>query len=146
MERVFDCINKLMVDVFNDILRIEELAVKRGAFRDISITEMHTVEAVGLHGQKNMTDVAKRLGITVGTLTTAISNLVKKGYVERIKSEADRRVVNIMLTKRGRLLFRMHEKFHRNLIEDVINTLDEDECNVLTKALTQMHAFFLVKQ
>ena len=43
--------------------------------------------------RKTSSEVAKELSITVGTLTVAINNLVKKGYVERLRSEDDRRVV-----------------------------------------------------
>ena len=34
-----------------------------------------------------MSEVANELNITVGTLTIAINNLSKKGYVQRSKSE-----------------------------------------------------------
>ena len=60
---------------------------------------MHTIEAIGMY-KKTTTEVAKELSITVGTLTIAINRLVKKEYVERIRSEDDRRVVKLGLTKK----------------------------------------------
>lgn len=69
---------------------------------DLSVTEIHTIEAVGMYELKNMSEIASDLNITVGTLTMAVNNLVKKGYVERVKKEGDRRVVQVRLTKKER--------------------------------------------
>lgn len=39
---------------------------------------MHIIDAVGIREQKNMSTVAKVLNVTVGTLTIAVNNLVKR--------------------------------------------------------------------
>ena len=101
MKENLSAVNALFADIFNDILNIEEKVLKNGVFKDISVTEAHTIEAIGMYEPKNMSDVSKKLGITVGTLTVAINNLVKKDYVKRERCTKDRRVVNISLTKKG---------------------------------------------
>lgn len=93
-------INELLVELFNDVLQIEEQSLKDGPISDLSITEIHTLEAIGMYDQKSMSEVAQNLKITVGTLTTAINKLIKKEYVERKRIEEDRRVVLIKLTKK----------------------------------------------
>ena len=105
MEPNLETVNDYLVSVFNDILTIEESELKKSQFNDLSITEMHTIEAIGMYKKKTSSEVAKELSITVGTLTVAINNLVKKGYVERLRREDDRRVVKLGLTKSGKLLF-----------------------------------------
>ena len=96
-----DVLNTLLVDLFNDILKIEASVLKEGEFNDLSVTEMHIIEAIGLDREMTMTEVARDLEITVGTLTTAINRLIKKEYVERRRIEEDRRVVLIKLTEKG---------------------------------------------
>ena len=93
-----DVLNMLLVKLFNDILKIEAAAIKQGEFSDLSVTENHIIEAIGKDREMTMTEVAKDLEITVGTLTTAINRLIKKEYVERRRIEEDRRVVLIKLT------------------------------------------------
>lgn len=137
----FESINNLLVDVFNDILVIEESELKKSQFNDLSITEMHTIEAIGMYRKKTTSEVAKELSITVGTLTTAINRLVKKSYVERIRSEDDRRVVKLGLTKKGKLLFRVHQSFHRQMIEAVLTDMGKEEATALLKALENLHLF-----
>lgn len=142
MNDTFTLLNELLVDIFNDILTIEQTALQAGSFSDISVTEIHTIEAMGMYKEKSMSEVAGILGITVGTLTVAINNLVKKGYVLRKKTEVDRRVVNIELTKRGKLAYRIHEKFHSDMIHATIDGLSEEENKVLVKSLAQLNNFF----
>ena len=138
-------LNELLVELFNDILIIEQNAIRGGNLKDISITELHTIEAIGMYSSKQMSEVAQGLGITVGTLTIAINNLVKKGYVERKRSESDRRVVLVQLTRKGKLAYRIHEKFHSDMIKATINGLTEDEEEVLIKSLGKLVDFFKEK-
>ena len=134
--------NELMVDIFNGVLTIEQTALKEGLFKDISVTEIHTIEAIGMYASRTMSEVASDLGITVGTLTIAIGNLVKKGYVQRERSDEDRRVVKIALTQKGKLAYRIHAKFHRDMIREMLKGMDSKEEQVLINALEKINCFF----
>lgn len=138
-------INKLLVQLFNDVLQIEEQSLKEGVLSDLSITEVHTIEAIGMYTEKTMSEVASLLKITVGTLTTAINKLIKKGYVERKRIEEDRRVVLIKLTKKGKLAYRIHEKFHHDMVFTAIDDFNEEEEQILISALNKINNFFKEK-
>lgn len=146
MEKKNKVLNELLVQLFNDILEIEENTLKNGHLSDLSVTELHTIEAIGMYKERTMTEVALDLKITVGTLTTAINKLIKKGYVERKRIEEDRRVVLVHLTKRGKLAFRLHEKFHNDMINDTINGISEKEEEVLILSLEKLKDFFKNKK
>lgn len=141
MEPNLETVNDYLVSVFNDILTIEESELKKSQFNDLSITEMHTIEAIGMYKKKTSSEVAKELSITVGTLTVAINNLVKKGYIERLRSEDDRRVVKLGLTKKGKLLFRVHQHFHREMVKNILKGMEQEEEQALLRALKNLHDF-----
>ncbi|WP_443659485.1 MarR family winged helix-turn-helix transcriptional regulator [Clostridium algidicarnis] len=145
MNKSISTINELLVETFNDILTIEQNAINSGAFKDISVTEVHTIDAIGMYEPRTMTEVAKELDITVGTLTIAINNLVKKEYVERKKSEEDRRLVMVQLTKKGKLAYRIHEKFHSDMVKATIEGLTKEEEETLVKSLENLNSFFREK-
>lgn len=145
MSKGIKVLNELLVYTFNDILEIEQKALQAGSFSDISVTEIHTIQAIGMYKPRTMTEVAGDLNITLGTLTAAINNLVKKGYVERKRSETDRRIVNIQLTKKGKLAYRVHEKFHVDMVKATIEGLTEEEEKVLVKSLGKLNEFFKSK-
>lgn len=135
-------LNEVLVRLFNDIMAIEEKAIIIDEFKDITNNDMHVIEAIGRNGAKSMSTVAKALSVTVGTLTIAINNLVKKGYVNRDRSERDRRVVLISLTDKGRGAFDHHRKFHEEMIQATIQGLDPEETEVLVHSLTNLKEFF----
>ena len=115
-----EILNKLLVQLFNDILHIEEKAIKSTGIDNLSITEIHTIDAIGTEGNKTMGEIANNLRITVGTLTTAINRLIKKGYVERKRIEEDRRVVLVNLTESGQKVFDAHNIFHKEMIDEIL--------------------------
>ena len=139
---IYDTFNEVLVKLFNDIIHIEEKAIITDEFKDISNNDMHIIEAIGIDQPKNMSTVAKELSVTVGTLTIAINNLVKKGYVNRIRSDKDRRVVYISLSSKGRKAYNHHAEFHREMIKATIDGLNGDEVSVLVKSLENLVHFF----
>ena len=142
MNNVRETINTMLVKTFHEILELEEKAIITDEFSDISNNDMHIIEAIGLGEGARMSVVAKRLNITVGSLTTSMNSLVKKGYVKRERSEKDRRVVFIQLTNKGRMAYHHHAEFHRQMTEAVIAELNENETDVLVKALDGLRKFF----
>ena len=95
-------VDTLLSDTFNSILRIEERSLKNRLTDGLSIAELHTIVAVGLHEINSMKVVASRLDVTMATLTAAMNKLERKGFVERSRSEIDRRQVLVQLTSKGR--------------------------------------------
>ncbi len=142
----YNTFNEILVTLFNDIMDIEEKAVITEDFKDITNNDMHVIEAIGLNGGRNMSAVAKDLSVTVGTLTIAINNLVKKSYVHRTRSEKDRRVVLISLTEKGKQAFEHHKNFHDEMIKATLNGLNMEETEVLVKALSNLATFFKTYQ
>lgn len=93
-------VDTLLSDTFNSILRIEERSLKNRLTEGLSIAELHTIVAVGLHEINSMKVVASRLDVTMATLTAAMNKLERKGFVERSRSEMDRRQVLVQLTSK----------------------------------------------
>lgn len=141
MSHSIDEINFYLVSIFNEVLDIEQDALQGSRFSDISISEMHTIEAIGLYAEHTSSEVAKKLNITAGTLSVAIRSLVNKGYVVRIRMEDDRRVIKLGLTKKGKLLYRLHNKFHLEMVKRTIDGMEDEEVKVLLKGLKNLHSF-----
>ena len=135
-------LDELLSGTFNSILRIEERSLDNRLTHGLTITEVHTIVAVGLHERNPMNVVAARLGVTLATLTTAVAKLVRKGFIERSRFEDDRRVVLVSLTKKGRQVLRAHNLFHRRMIDEALADLTEEEERVLAEALAKVRAFF----
>ncbi len=135
-------INDLLTNVFNSILTIEKQTLKKGALKELTLSELHAIEAIGL-SYKRMTEVASLLNISVSTLTVSMNKLVKKGYIERKYSEKDRRVVFVGLTRKGIIAYRIHESFHAVMVQVMLKGLSQEECKELIDSLKRLNSFFV---
>ena len=135
-------LNEVLVRLFRNINVIEERAICTGEYKDVTANDMHVIEAIDMEEARNMSSVARSLGVTTGTLTIAVNSLVKKGYVERARSEEDRRVVLVSLSEKGKKAYLHHRQFHEQMIEAIVEELSEEEQVVLEKALVKLDRFF----
>ena len=129
-----EVINDVLVNLFNEIMELEEQAIITDEYKDITNNDMHIIAAIGL-GEKKMSDIAAELNITVGSLTIAMN-------AQRERSEKDRRVVFIHLTVKGRKAFHHHAEYHRQMTDAVVSALSDNEVGVLAKALEKLSVFF----
>ncbi|MGT2756059.1 MarR family winged helix-turn-helix transcriptional regulator [Streptococcus ovuberis] len=136
-----ELINEYIVSIFNNVLVIEENSLKSSQFNDLSLKEMHTIDAIGSIKDCQPTHVAQTLMVTLGTVTASLNRLEEKGYIERKRSMRDRRVVNLYLTKKGRLIYRLHRKFHRRMIAEIAEGFTPEEFEVMKKGLFKLHSF-----
>lgn len=134
-------LNTLLVSLFHDILDIEEKSLIVDEFSDITVNDMHVIEAIGMEEKRPSSVVAKSLDVTMGTLTKAIDGLNEKGYVNRERSTQDKRVVLLSLTEKGEKAFDHHAEFHRNMIKSVIAQLSLEEREILGKTLEDLTKF-----
>lgn len=135
-------VNDILVNLVNEIWELEGKAIITEEFKDITNNDMHVIEAIGKGEGNNMSSIARKLNITVGTLTSSVNRLVNKKYVQRCRSEKDRRVVTVKLLEKGIRAYEHHADYHRRMTEAVLSRLTEDEIPVLMKTLAGVSEFF----
>jgi len=138
----YETLNDVLVNLFRDVMDLEEKAIITQEFKDITNNDMHVIQAIGLGEPKNMSTIAKELSVTVGTLTIAMNSLVKKGYVNRERGSEDRRVVYIFLSDKGRQAYLHHEQFHRQMIDEILKDLTQEETEALVRSLAKLNRWF----
>ena len=138
----YKTLNEVLVNLFRDVMDIEQKAIITEEFQEITNNDMHIIEAIGMNEPKNMSTIAREISVTVGTLTIAMNSLVKKGYVLRERGKEDRRVVYISLTERGRAAYVHHARFHKAMIDSISDELTSEEMELLIKTLTKLDKWF----
>lgn len=134
-------VNEYLTAIFNNVLVIEEASLRGSQFKDVSIKEVHTIDVIGTKGQTTPSEVARELMVTLGTVTASLNNLERKGYIERTRSEKDRRVVHLSLTSKGRLVYRLHRRFHRRMVTQITDGMTEQEFDIMSNGLKKLHQF-----
>ncbi len=149
MEGPRESLNRFLVEVFHQVLRTEDACLAASG-QDLSLRELHLIEEVCRtvdQGRDNRsTAIAAAQRVTAGTLSSVAALLERKGYLERRRDAADRRVVRLFPTELGRLADRLHQRFHQELVEHVLSALDEREAEVFAQGLEQVAGFFREKR
>ena len=139
-------LNDILVDTFRVILKVEEQALKNTGRIDLTINELHLLEAVGKRKEgRTISDIAEELNVTLPSVTIAINRLVKKKYVEKTKDGNDGRMVYVTLTKPGQKMDRFHKFFHEQMIHDIGLEITEEEKLVFLKGVRRINQFFRKK-
>ena len=135
-------LNEVIVDTYRSILRVEENILKRSDQTDLSISEIHMLEAVGKGKDRRRTisELAEVLNITLPSVTVAINKLMKKGYVEKVRGEEDGRIVYVSLTRQGRRIDSAHRYFHESMVRSIIRDMTESEMQALYKGVMKLDA------
>jgi DNA-binding MarR family transcriptional regulator len=141
MEEAREVINELLVEIFHRILAIENEGLRQQGV-SLSMSEVHVLEAISLVEEPSMTNIAQKIGITVGSLTTAINTLYQKKYVTRKYDPTDRRKVLIALEPIALEALQKHDDFHQRMIDAIFEDLHLAEDEVLIQSLKKVSSYF----
>ncbi|MDD3833381.1 MAG: MarR family transcriptional regulator [Oscillospiraceae bacterium] len=142
MDKNLEVLNHLLVDTFNEILKVEEQSLKLVSGNTATVNEMHTLDAIGEGEPRTVSELAAAMMVTASTMTIAINRLEKKGLVIRERAGQDRRVVRVRLTDYGRSLSYVHRRFHRRMVKAVAEQLSPQEIEILSRAMGNLKVFF----
>ncbi len=145
--------NKKQTDILSDyvlhsslhMLTLEEQCLKHICASDLSVRELHVIEAVASLAQtggNTMAETAKYLRVSPASLTAAVNVLVKKGYLKREYSPVDRRVIYVYLTERGDEANRKYLSFVRDLMVYIGEDLEEEVADKMIDALMKAVEYF----
>lgn len=140
-ESDYQKINEGLIKVYSGILWIEENELRKSTFNDLTLKEMHAIDAISMYNHQTISQVAEKLHLTPGTMTSMTDRLIKKGYVDRIRDKDDRRVVRLALTKRGRVLYRAHRAFHNMMVKRFLQGMNDAEMKIVKKAMQNLEDF-----
>ncbi len=96
---------------------------------------MLVIKHVGRDAGISQIDIGKRLIVSASNMTRLIDNLIREGYVKKIKAAGDRRVNLIKITKKGRNALDSAWPGYRQRIRELCGHLNKQEQKALGKIL-----------
>lgn len=78
---------------------------------ELSLSQMRTLSVFVCEDKPlKMSDVARKLNITLPTVTQIVDKLVSLELLERVRNEEDRRLVIVSITEKGKRLVKMSQE------------------------------------
>ena len=85
-----------------------------------------------------MSDLASRLAVTKGNVTSVVQRLENEGWVKRETQVSDRRSQLVTLTPAGKKLFGQMQQTYRAIVLERFSNLSERQVKQLTQRLRQL--------
>ena len=121
-------IESMLDEFYKTYYKIEEINLSQ-VIKCLTTTELHVIEAIG-ENSLTMNELSDKLGITMGTASVAVNKLTDKYFIERSRSEDDRRKVFVRLSKKGLLAYKYHGNFYSNILEKVTSAIPKEKLDI----------------
>lgn len=122
---------KTSLDIWRLITSINKIwsrqAEKRLVERGLSIMEFRVLKTLNREGPQPMIKLAESNMITQGWVTNIVDKLESKDLVRRVRSQEDRRVINIVTTEKGREFYQTIKELHEGFIISTLDFMSESD-------------------
>ncbi|MDQ0228883.1 MarR family winged helix-turn-helix transcriptional regulator [Metabacillus malikii] len=94
---------------------------------EMSRNEFFILRALYENGSKKSVDLSKMLNVSASHITAITDSLIDKKWIERIRSDKDRRIVNLHITEEGRNKLELFEKKKTDFLLGKFKDFNDDE-------------------
>lgn len=133
-------IRDCFIRILNNIKILDKIPRNYGGDVKLHLSEINTIEMLGDYSGINVTEFAKKQGITKGAVSQMINRLAKKNLAMKYNDEFNKKEVKLKLTKKGELIFHQHKLMHLQFEQEFFNTLEN-----ITEEQSQFLLAFLFK-
>lgn len=96
------------------------------------------LEKLELEGPQKVSQIAEALCYTSGAITALTDKLIASGYVERERTEEDRRVVYLSITEEGRNMLGAVRQRRKANVEKFFGDLPDEDIDHLIRIFKQV--------
>ncbi|BDC18606.1 MarR family transcriptional regulator [Acidianus sp. HS-5] len=125
---------RIMSIIYKEINRE---ALKRIGEGDLSALDVGIIKMLSI-SPYTPAKLASILGVSKSAMTYAVDRLERLGLVMRVRSEKDRRIIQLELTEKGKEILVKAEKIYADVTKEKLNVLTEDEINTLINILQKL--------
>lgn len=117
------------------IARERAAHLQRWCRQDLSLAHLHVLQALEAGGSLPMSRLAGILDVSLSNATGIVTRMEDRELVRREHDEADRRVVFVTLTDRGREVVEDRQFLHAQHLHRVLEAMPEGERMSLVRSL-----------
>ena len=133
-----ECVERIAQGIFQAQPLMKKRLAKLSAIQadqGIPLSHVQVLAMLEEVGSMSVSEISKRFGIAKPNITPLVDRLVNAGLVDRVRSETDRRVVNIVILEEGRARLNQIQNALNEHVSSWQNVLTEEEFARLDRAL-----------
>jgi len=128
---MYEKIETLLDKFYKTYYKIEEINLNQ-VIKCLTTSELHIIEAIG-ENEITMNKLSDKIGITMGTASVAVNKLTEKQFLERSRSNTDRRKVFVKLTQKGKVALNYHGNFHSTILERITDDIPKEKLDTFVE-------------
>ena len=130
---------KETITYLSDLIeKIIEETLDKYDFSDLTQQQLNYLKVIVKMKNPTLSELARELNLTKPTVTVLVDKLAEKGYIKRVKSDEDRRVMHLHIDKKGAKINAMREIAHEKMAEKIRSGLNVSETEILTELLKKI--------
>jgi DNA-binding MarR family transcriptional regulator len=124
-----------LLDLMEESHRAVRAAHSTAGWMDLDLTlgQLRFLHSLNRAGSLSMGHVAEQLGVTLTTASQFVNRLERRGYVERLHRDDDRRVVECRLSDRGAEITAAMRGMQRDVLAALLANLKPRELKILER-------------
>lgn len=128
----------IIKEIYTDTVGIVSCNLK-----DCGLTHQQiTVIKIIAHEKKvTVSELCDKMSLSKGTVSGIVTRLEDAGYVEKHRSEKDKRISNIIFTDKGRAFAREYKDAMNNSFNKIVENLTNEEIKELKKDLLRIKKY-----
>jgi DNA-binding MarR family transcriptional regulator len=141
----------------NQALRILDILIKMqeqtdvfqhkqdGLLDEISLTEVHCLDCIGMTDHPNVTRISEQMGLTRAGISKISKRLLSKGFIESYQEPDNSKEIYFQLTESGQSVYDEHKKIHNQIRREwssFFQRYSDDEQAAILRFLTDLNDFY----
>ncbi|WP_130806277.1 MarR family winged helix-turn-helix transcriptional regulator [Senegalia massiliensis] len=106
-------------------------------FKEMNLTgpQGMLIGILSKYEEMKISDISQKMGLSNSTVSGIVDRMEKQGYIERIRSKEDRRVVHVKITPSFKKKSKNHFSKVENKIDDIIKNGTKEEIEKIYEGL-----------
>ncbi|MGE4587517.1 MAG: MarR family winged helix-turn-helix transcriptional regulator [Mangrovibacterium sp.] len=130
-------IEELINIILNKSEQLEELAKQKTDLKNLTAKQLNCIELI--HSMKNPTlsELTEKLKNTKASTSVMLDRLEEHGFIQKVKSDNDRRSAHVHLTDKGDKAAHLHTDVHKQFATLLTKELTDSEKDILIVLLNK---------
>lgn len=130
-------IEELINIILNKSEQLEESVKQKTDLKSLTTKQLHCIELIHQLENPTLSELTGKLKITKASTSVMLDRLEEHGFIQKVRSDSDRRSAHVHLTEKGDKAAHLHTEVHKQFAKLLTNELTDSEKDILIVLLNK---------
>jgi DNA-binding MarR family transcriptional regulator len=101
----------------------------------VTLSQCHALDLLSKKGSLTMNELSRQMGLAKSTMTRIVNNMVREGWIDQVKDQRDKRLVNVRLTQEGKKMAETLGRSSQEYVQRILKHLPPDKIPQVVESL-----------